>query len=480
MLDFPKLNDIFALRQIGDELFYLMDPTSGDYYEVDKVQFEALRMSDGSYSIEQISDIVGIDSSEVKDFFEEQQNEGILKIYDKPQDPSEIHYRKSQPPHFSDVLVEITGECNLQCRHCFNSKFNSDELKNKLMSIDQIRKLISELDDMNVRRIQLSGGEPLLREDIWSIIEELDKHKIYLDVISTNAHLIDEESAKKFGERFKEHGALYISLDGITADTYEALRGEDTFPKIMRAMDLLTEAGCRVFINTMAFKQNLSQLEEMYEWVVKRPNVMGWRIGLPKVLGRYTEFHSHLEVEFDEVIKVFRNLLVRWLKERPSIRLELSDFFRTDCFESGFEVHGLEDNPCKYAVTNASIKPDGTAVFCASLEIHEPAVLGNVVNEGMADVWYGDRHMDFRKLKIKDLPECSKCRYLKMCGGGCRSNALLSYDSITAPDPRACTAMEMLENEILDLLPKDVADEINKLIDRDIPFSMPTEYKKFI
>ena len=162
------------------------------------------------------------------------------------------------------------------------------------------------------------------------------------------------------------------------------------------------------------------------------------------------------------------------------MRLELSDFFRTDCLDVGFEDHQLEDNPCKYAMTNASIKPDGNVVFCASLEIHEPANFGNLVENGLDNVWYGQKHMNFRKLKIKDLPQCSKCRYLRVCGGGCRSNALLSYGDIKAVDPRACIAMKMLEEEILPLLPKDTASQIIKMIDVSKPFSLPTNFVKYI
>ena len=99
------------------------------------------------------------------------------------------------------------------------------------MTKTQILNLIDELDKLNVRRIQLSGGEPLTREDIWDIIGAIDEHKIFLDVISTNATLIDSESAKKFGERFRENGALYISLDGISKETYERIIKSDESKK---------------------------------------------------------------------------------------------------------------------------------------------------------------------------------------------------------------------------------------------------------
>lgn len=477
---FPVFNTRYALRKI-DNLIYLMDPRSGDYYEVDDVQLKAFLLSDGIHSVESIASEIEMPVNEVEDFFNEQAEEGFVSIAAQKADSYvDIKYVESHAPHFSDVLVEITGHCNLVCKHCFNSKLNCEDFEKRTMSLEQIKKLIDELDQLNVRRIQLSGGEPLTREDIWEIIDTIDEHKIYLDVISTNATLITPELAKRFGERFGEYGALYISLDGISKETYEGLRGENTFPTIMRSFDLLEQYGCRVFVNTMAYKGNLTELEDMYEWLKNRKNIIGWRVGLPKVLGRYEENHKHLEVEFEEVIKVFCKILEKWFTERPALRLELSDFFRTDALEIGYETHMLSDHPCKYALTNASIKPDGQVDFCASMEIYEPAVLGNAVEQGLSNVWYGKKHMDYRKLKIADLKTCSECRYLKLCGGGCRSNALLSYDDLLAPDPRACIAMKSLEDYIIPLMPTENQEQIKELIDFDKTFSLPTGFKRFI
>lgn len=479
-MKFPVFSERYALRKI-DEVCYLMDPISGDYYELDECQMKAFRLSDGTVSIEEISKKIEIELEEVTDFFEEQSQEGFVCLKEAKKDNAvAIHYVESRQPHFSDVLIEVTGKCNLFCRHCFNSKLNCDEFEQKAMSIEQLKELISQLDMMNVRRIQLSGGEPLTRDDIWEIIDCIDEHKIFLDVISTNATLINPELARKFGERFSTYGALYISLDGITEETYEGLRGEGTFKKIMTALDLLEKEGCRVFINTMAYKGNIGQLEDMYDWILKKKNIMGWRIGLPKVLGRYEDNHKHLEVGFDEVINVFEKILIRWFKDRPKIRLELSDFFRTDALEVGYDVHSAYDHPCKYAMTNASIKPDGKVVFCASLEIYEPAVLGNLVEEGLANVWYGTKHSEYRKTKINDLEVCKDCRYLKMCGGGCRSNALLSYGDIKKPDPRACIAMKALEEKILPIMPEENKQQVLELIDFNKVFELPTGYSKYI
>ncbi|MGA3310694.1 MAG: radical SAM protein [Xanthobacteraceae bacterium] len=312
------------------------------------------------------------------------------------------------------------------------------------------------------------------------MIEAIDRHRMFLDVISTNATVLNERMAERLSQRFKENGALYISMDGLTADAYDAIRGEGVFLKFQKAMERLDAHGCRVFINTMAVRTNLHQMDAMYDWMAGHPSIKGWRIGLPKVLGRYRDWHGKLEVEFEEVIIVFKRLLKRWLHDRPGFRMELSDFFRTDSFDSGLEDHRPDDHPCKYALTNMTIKPDGTAVFCASLEIHQPAVLGNVVKQGIAQVWYGEPHKAMRQTKIRDLPECDPCRYARLCGSGCRSNALLCYGDINARDPRACAAMQMLESEIVPELPPEFREQIVALIDCDKTFVPASGFRRFI
>jgi radical SAM protein with 4Fe4S-binding SPASM domain len=478
---YPLLGDNFALRQIGSDLYYLMNARSGDYYELEIDQLELLRAADGTRALDSISNTLGINVEDAAAFVDRLQADGFVEVASEPaRIPRLPHYRYSKPPHLSDVLIEVTGFCNLRCAHCFNSEMNTPLAISKQMTEEEILRLIAELDDMNVRRIQLSGGEPLLRKDLWTIIEAIDEHRMFLDVISTNATAITQRNVERFAKRFAHHGALYISMDGLTPAAYESIRGQGVFPKFDRAIHLLDAAGCRIFINTMAVRTNLHEMDALYDWMASHPSVKGWRIGLPKVLGRYREFHQSLELEFSEVIGEFKRLLQRWLIDRPSFRLELSDFFRTDSFETGLEDHQPDDSPCKYSLGNMSIKPDGTAVFCASLETYEPAVLGNVVRDGVDRVWHGERHLTFRQARVADLDACAKCRYTRLCGGGCRSNALLSYGNIRAPDPRACIAMEMLEREILPELPSEFRERVTHLIDPSRSFTSPTSFRHFI
>ena len=477
---YPTLGDHFALRLVGCDIRYLVNARTGTYYELEPIQLDALKMADGSKAVGEIAQQIAAPVAGVAAFFASQRANGIVSLAPSRTSSRPNWYRYCEPPHLSDVLIEVTGFCNLKCAHCFNADFNTKQAIAREMTTDELVRLIEELDALNVRRIQLSGGEATLRKDLWDIIDAIDEHRIFLDVLSTNATTITAKNVERLANRFSQNGALYISMDGLTADTYEVLRGEGVFPRFERAMRLLDEHGCRIFINTMAVRSNLHQMDGLYDWMASHPAIKGWRIGLPKVLGRYQQNHEELEVEFEEVIQIFKRLLKRWLTDRPPFRMELSDFFRTDTFECGLENHQLHDNPCKYAVTNMSIKPDGTAVFCASLEIHEPAVLGNVVKQGLAGVWYGARHTEFRKAQVRDLPVCSNCRYLHLCGGGCRSNALLSYGDITAADPRACAAMQLLEGEIVPELPEQFQDGIYALIDRDKPFAPPRGYKRYI
>lgn len=477
---YPRLPSPVALRQVGKMDRYLMNARNGDYFRLDEIQMEALRNVDGARSIENIADSAGMIAQELEFFFQGLADQELLVLEKEPSKPESAYFRACDEPHLSDALIEVTGQCNLECYHCYNADFSKEQARQQEMTTQQVATVISEMDALNVRRLQLSGGEALMRKDLWQLLSVIDDHRIFLDVISTNAHLINTTNVERFAGRFQKHGALYISMDGLDAHGYESVRGPNTFDDFMAAMNLLGKHRCRMFINTMAVRPNLDHMEQMYEWMATQPSVMGWRIGLPKVLGRYRDHHQRLEVPFSEVIQVFKRLLDRWLVERPNFRLELSDFFRTDSLDTGLEDHSLTDNPCKYAMSNITIKPDGTALFCASLEPHEPAVLGNVVKDGLPSVWYGQRHADFRRWTLNKIPECGGCRYRRLCGGGCRSNALLSYGRFDAKDPRSCAGMEILEHSIMPLLPEDFQASIRSKLDVSVSFDPPSGYQRYI
>ncbi|KYF86956.1 radical SAM protein [Sorangium cellulosum] len=133
------------------------------------------------------------------------------------------------------VHLEVVAACNLACAHCFAGELPRREPPLTLAELDA---LFASLARLGSFRLGLTGGEPLLRKDLFDILDLATSHGLH-PCLTTNALLLTEETAKKLGERSLVW--LNVSLDGATAATNDAVRGEGTFARVLEKVALLRE-----------------------------------------------------------------------------------------------------------------------------------------------------------------------------------------------------------------------------------------------
>lgn len=145
------------------------------------------------------------------------------------------------PP--STVVISTTMKCNLSCYGCYAG----DYAKALELTNDEIDSVLTQMKEMGVYFAVISGGEPFFKEDIFEIFK---KHSDMAFLVFTHGGLIDEAMVRKLVEVGNVMPAF--SLEGYEQDTDER-RGPGHFRKVMRAMDLLREAGlsfCGSFTQT--------------------------------------------------------------------------------------------------------------------------------------------------------------------------------------------------------------------------------------
>ena len=125
------------------------------------------------------------------------------------------------------VTWPITNRCNFRCRYCERWKRETGEL-----STDQVLGIIDELKELGTIRISLSGGEPLMREDIGEIINYAKSKEISV-VLTSNGSLVP----KKF-EEIKNLDLLKLSVEG-EEKVHDAIRGKGSFRKVLKAIETL-------------------------------------------------------------------------------------------------------------------------------------------------------------------------------------------------------------------------------------------------
>jgi radical SAM protein with 4Fe4S-binding SPASM domain len=131
------------------------------------------------------------------------------------------------------VHLEVIGACNLACRHCFAGDLPRNENPLRLAEIDA---LAATLARMGCFRLGLTGGEPLMRRDLFDILDLAAGHGLH-PCLTTNGLLITEEIARQFGRR--QLVWLNVSLDGATAATNDRIRGVGTFERVLDRLRLL-------------------------------------------------------------------------------------------------------------------------------------------------------------------------------------------------------------------------------------------------
>ena len=125
------------------------------------------------------------------------------------------------------VHLEVIGACNLTCRHCFAGELPRNEHPLRIAEIDA---LAATLARMGCFRLGLTGGEPLMRRDLFDILDAAADHGLH-PCLTTNGLLITEEIARQFGRRRLVW--LNVSLDGATAATNDRIRGAGTFDRVL-------------------------------------------------------------------------------------------------------------------------------------------------------------------------------------------------------------------------------------------------------
>lgn len=151
------------------------------------------------------------------------------------------------------VDISLDTRCNMKCQHCSSESLKSNE---PAMTVSDYREFAKELDRAEVVRVNITGGEPLLRKDFDSIVTELKPNRRHIK-LQTNGVLLDRNrivALKRLGVN-----AITISLDTMDANEYAAFRGvgPDCHAKILRNISLVRDCGLQISVSAVLTHQNL-------------------------------------------------------------------------------------------------------------------------------------------------------------------------------------------------------------------------------
>lgn len=155
------------------------------------------------------------------------------------------------------VTFSLTPQCNFDCAYCYGDYKN--RRGQKLLTTEEIIGAIEELSRLGMAFLQLSGGEPLIRDDIDIIVNKANELGITLGM-STNGSLVEKKI-----ETVKKIKTIAISFDG-DEESNDANRGKGTYKLIMNAIKVAKKAGVNVHTYTTVTKNNLGSIDFIMEF----------------------------------------------------------------------------------------------------------------------------------------------------------------------------------------------------------------------
>lgn len=146
------------------------------------------------------------------------------------------------------LRISVTENCNLKCIYCIDDNI-LNTYKNDILSDDEIVKIATECASLGIKKIRITGGEPLVRKNIENLIYRLNNIKEIEEIyITTNGVLLNDKI-----EILKENGltGVNISLDSLDKDRFKKLTKFDKLKQVLLSIDKALELGLKVKINTV-------------------------------------------------------------------------------------------------------------------------------------------------------------------------------------------------------------------------------------
>lgn len=314
---------------------------------------------------------------------------------------------KRKNPRLTYLFWESTLRCNLTCRHCGSSCGNravTGELKTK-----EIKQALEEISkDFPAKKIMLAitGGESLLRKDIFEVIEFADKLGFNCGMV-TNGLLLTVETVKKL----KNSGikSISISLDGLR-ENHEFIRGKDTFGKTLEGIrNMIEEQFTMSEIITCVYQRNVQELNQIYR-LVKKLGVKSWRLFAISPIGR-AKNQKDLFLS-PEQFKYFLDFIKEKRKKDKNLKISF--------MEQGFLGIDYENEVrggfffCLAGINVGSILYDGSISACPSLP--REFIQGNIRKDKFKNVW-DNKFKEFRQIDWKKQGICHECEQWDYCHG---------------------------------------------------------------
>jgi radical SAM protein with 4Fe4S-binding SPASM domain len=329
-------------------------------------------------------------------------------------------------PHV--VAWNLTRRCNLECAHCYisagPSRASGDEL-----STERCLELVDQILSVNpAPMLILTGGEPLVREDIEAIVHKAAAGGATV-VLGTNGTLLTTGRI----DSLRQAGLLgvAVSIDSLEARYHDRFRhGHGALAATLAAVEALREARLDFVVQTTVTRGNRRELGALAAWSADK-GAVAFNVYFVVQTGRAGGMEGLSPVQNEVVLQELVDL-ERQYRGRMMVRSKCQPAMMRKVYETDPESTLLNyETRCPCGVHYCRIAPDGKVTPCPFM----PAVAGDLREHDFATIWSGSPI--FRRLRDGRLTgKCGRCEYREICGG-CRARGFATTGDLMGAD-EAC------------------------------------------
>ncbi|WP_291081738.1 pyrroloquinoline quinone biosynthesis protein PqqE [Hydrogenophaga sp.] len=319
------------------------------------------------------------------------------------------------------LLAELTYRCPLHCVFCYNPvDFARQEAE---LSTDDWLRVLREGREMGAVQLGLSGGEPLVRDDLEVIVAEARRLGYYTNLLTSGVGLSPARAAALKAAGL-EH--VQLSFQDSTPEMNDFLSHTKTFDLKSRVARIIKDQGWPMVMNVVIHRMNIEHMDRIIE--------MAAELGAEYLELANTQYYSWAYLNRDHLLPTHEQL-----REAETVtdrwRAKLGDRMRI--FFVAPDYHEGRAKKCVNGWGNMflTVAPDGTALPCHTAKMLPGLSFPNVREHSLRDIWFDSEGFNrYRGTGWMKEP-CTSCEFREQDLGGCRCQAFMLANDPAAADP---------------------------------------------
>ncbi|MEM1008603.1 MAG: radical SAM protein [Myxococcota bacterium] len=319
-----------------------------------------------------------------------------------------LRQRQAHVP--ASVFLTLTERCHLRCQQCYLVEDPRGEL-----TLEEVKDLLDQLAEMGTTRVTFTGGEPMLRPDLFEILEYAHQHGFWISLFTSGTPCNPTRCAK-----LKAAGVdcVSVTLYGMRPEPHDRITEvPGSWEKTMRGLEHLQAAGLRTEIKFLQMTLNLGELLPTHQFAksIGARFVMDFKITATHDRKRHP---LNLQVQEEELVQLYHQMA----EQEAMFARQLEP-----------RKHTPKTGMCGAGTTRMVIGSDGKVYPC--MDYIE--VLGDARTHSLRDIWSNEAAQKVRQVRFYTHPKCQPCPDKAHCSY-CPSTALVDTGDPSTPSETLC------------------------------------------